>query len=177
MESFFFEEGGIGIRPVEDRDLAKIAALRNDQDTWTWLGDPRPVFEEDQVRWFASLAARSGRYYFVVAQRDRSFIGLVRMDEHDHINRSIRVGADVLPELRGQGFGKAIFRLIKRYCFGYLGVHRVWLLVLESNERAKKLYLGQGFKEEGRLRDAIYRNGKFMDYISMSILEKEWNGG
>lgn len=177
MERFFLQEGGIGIRPVEERDLARIASLRNDQDTWAFLGDPRPLFESDQKAWFASLGSRAGRYYFVAGSHEKPFIGLVRMDEHDLINRSIRVGADVVPELRNQGFGKAIFRLIKLYCFGHLGVHRVWLLVLGTNARAKRLYLGQGFREEGSLREAVYRGGQYVDYVSMSILEKEWNGG
>ena len=96
------------------------------------------------------------------------------MDEVDHINRSIRVGADVVPALRGKGFGKAIYSAIKKYCFDYLNMHRVWLAVLEANERAIGLYRKVGFKEEGRYREAVFRDGRYQDYILMSILEVEY---
>jgi len=104
-------------------------------------------------------------------------VGLVRMDEMDKMNASIRVGADVAVKLRGLGYGKKIYEAIKRYCFDYLNVHRVWLLVLETNEVALKLYRKQGFKVEGKQRQAIFRDGKYLDYLMMSILEEEYRGG
>jgi len=46
--------------------------------------------------------------------------------------------------------------------------------VLETNQHAKRLYEKQGFITEGRLRDAVFRDGKYVDYIIMSILETEY---
>lgn len=37
-----------------------------------------------------------------------------------------------------------------------------------------KAYKKAGFKEEGRLRQASYRDSKYHDKIVMSILRKEW---
>ena len=42
------------------------------------------------------------------------------------------------------------------------------------NERAVRSYRKSGFDVEGRAREAIWRNGRFWDEISMSILETEW---
>jgi RimJ/RimL family protein N-acetyltransferase len=105
------------------------------------------------------------------------FIGLVRMDEHDAMNASIRVGADVVSGLRGRGYGRKIYEAIKKYCFHYLNVHRVWLLVLETNKHARRLYKKQGFRVEGKQRKAIFRDGEYLDYVMMSILEDEYRGG
>jgi diamine N-acetyltransferase len=169
-----FQHGGITLRVVEEADLESIRALRNDPSTWVHLTDPHLITSEGQRRWFAGLAARDDRMYFVVSDAKHAFIGIVRMDEYHRLHRSIRVGADVLPALRGQGYGKKIYAAIKKYCFDVLNLHRVWLAVLDTNERALRLYLSQGFQIEGRYRQAIFRDGKYVDYVLMSILEEEY---
>ncbi len=42
------------------------------------------------------------------------------------------------------------------------------------NERAIRAYRKAGFNVEGRAREAIWRDGRFWDELSMSILENEW---
>ena len=169
-----FRCGDIGFRVVEERDLDRIRALRNNPSTWIHLTDISAISAEAQQEWFLTISRRSDRGYFVVFDDTCDFIGIVRMDEIDRVNRSIRVGADVVPELRGRGYGHKIYKALKKYCFDYLNMHRVWLAVLSSNERATHLYEKQGFKIEGRYREAIFRDGKYLDYILMSILEGEY---
>ncbi len=164
----------IGFRVVEEKDLERIRVLRNNPSTWIHLTDISPISAESQKEWFLTVSRRTDRGYFVVFDDTCEFIGIVRMDEIDRVNRSIRVGADVVPEMRGQGYGHKIYRALKKYCFDYLNMHRVWLAVLSSNERATRLYEKQGFMIEGRYREAIFRDGKYLDYILMSILEEEY---
>jgi len=169
-----FEHGGMVLRVPTPQDAPHIQELRNDQSTWTHLTDPRPLGPGDQKKWVESLSMRSDRFYFSVSTIEHPFVGIVRMDEFDTLNRSIRVGADIVPELRGQGLGVRLYGLIKRYCFDFMNVHRVWLAVLETNEHAQRLYSKQGFRVEGRYRQAVFRGGKYLDYILMSILESEY---
>lgn len=172
MRGGLFNHNGVWFRYPTKDDLESIRELRNDSTTWIHLTDPRPLGPADQRAWYDSLGSRTGKYYFVAFTEAHNFVGLVRMDEHDTLNRSIRVGADVAVSLRGKGFGKKIYDAIKAYCFNELGVHRIWLLVLETNTIAKGLYKKAGFKEEGSYREAIFRNGRWVDYDIMSILEK-----
>lgn len=169
-----FSHEGLHLRTIEPNDLPHIAALRNDESTWTQLTDPKPLGPADQKAWYESLGSRSGKLYFIAYDDQNPFIGLVRMDEIDHQNRSIRVGADVQVDLRGKGHGKAIYRTVLKYCFDQLNMHRVWLAVLDTNTTARALYSRMGFKEEGRYRKAIFRNGDYVDYVLMSILELEY---
>lgn len=173
-EKAFFEHEGLMLRPVEERDLEAVRQLRNDHSTWINLTDPRPLTASDQKAWLDGLNLRSGRFYFVAHLMDNPFIGLVRMDEYDPQNQSLRVGADVVPELRGQGHGRQIYRAILKYGFDHLNLHRIWLAVLESNARAIRLYERAGFIHEGRLRQAVWRDGHYQDYWLMSILDQEY---
>lgn len=173
----YFQHSGIVFRDVSEQDLPFIMKVRNDFSTWTNLGDPRILKPGLQKKWLEGLGNSSDRLYFVASSKEHPQIGLVRMDEYDLVNRSIRVGTDVSPDLRRQGFGDRIFSAMESYAFDYLGLHRVWLLVLDSNKAARKLYTKRGFQVEGRMRQAVFRAGAWRDYISMSLLEESrWHG-
>jgi RimJ/RimL family protein N-acetyltransferase len=78
------------------------------------------------------------------------------------------------PEDRHHGYGAEAIAIILRYGFEELGLHRVGLSVFEFNEIAISAYEKLGFREEGRLRQALKRGEVFYDAILMSVLESEW---
>lgn len=174
MPIAYFHHGPISFRLVETQDADLVRELRNDESTWVHLTDARPIFPGDQAAWLQTLGLRHGKLYFVAFDEKNPFVGIVRMDEHDALNRSIRVGADVVPGLRRKGYGKAIYEAVKKYCFDTLNCHRVWLQVLETNFIARQLYEHSGFSHEGILRDAVWRSGRYVNYHVMSILEAEY---
>ena len=135
-----FEHNGIAIRNIEERDLEAMRRLRNDPSTWSMLTEIGMIDVEAQRLWFQRLGTASDRKYFVIGDAEHDFIGIVRTDEIDRVNRSIRIGADVIPPLRGRGYGSRTYGLLKKYCFDHLNMHRVWLAVLVTNESAYALY-------------------------------------
>jgi UDP-4-amino-4,6-dideoxy-N-acetyl-beta-L-altrosamine N-acetyltransferase len=169
-----FEYNGLKIRVVEENDLEHIRILRNNPSTWMMLTDIAMIDAEVQRQWFQRIRVANDRRYYVICDDSCDFIGIVRTDEIDLVNRSIRVGADILPELRGRGYGNKVYGLLKKYCFDFLNMHRVWLAVLSTNKKSVKLYKQQGFRVDGRYREAIFRDGAYRDYIIMSILEHEY---
>jgi RimJ/RimL family protein N-acetyltransferase len=74
----------------------------------------------------------------------------------------------------GQGYGTEATQLMVGHAFGVLGLHRISLSVFEFNERAIRSYATCGFMVEGRSREAIRRDGRWWDEVSMSILETDW---
>jgi RimJ/RimL family protein N-acetyltransferase len=59
-------------------------------------------------------------------------------------------------------------------CFAGWGVHRIGVRVEAGNERALALYRCLGFKEEGRLRQAAFRDGRHQDVLLLGQLAVEW---
>lgn len=169
-----FTHQGISIRVVEQRDLERIRDLRNDPSTWIYLTDILFVSAPAQEHWFTKVLESSDRKYFIVHDAEHEFMGVVRCDEIDHLNRSIRIGCDMVPELRGKGYGSRVYDLLFKYCFDFMNMHRLWLLVIDTNQVAIGLYTKKGFIEEGRYREALFRDGEYHDYILMSLLENEY---
>ncbi|MGO8928012.1 MAG: GNAT family N-acetyltransferase [Limisphaerales bacterium] len=169
-----FTLDGITIRVLEERDLEAARKLRNDPSTWMNLTSAGFITAEQQRAWYTRVSTALDRRYYVISSAQHDFVGIVRCDEIDPGNRSIRIGCDILPELRRQGYGTRTYRLLLKYCFDHLNMHRVWLLVLDFNTAGVRLYTKIGFQEEGRLRHAVFRAGTYRNYVVMSILENEY---
>lgn len=74
------------------------------------------------------------------------------------------------PAARGRGLGSEATRLVARFAFEALGLHRISLTLFAFNEAALRCYTKAGFTEEGRMRDAITRDGRRWDEIQMGLL-------
>ncbi|MFZ6026225.1 MAG: GNAT family N-acetyltransferase [Chloroflexota bacterium] len=74
----------------------------------------------------------------------------------------------------GKGYGTEALRLFLGYVFREMNLRRVSLNVFGYNPRAIRSYEKCGFKIEGRLREAILKEGKRWDVVFMGILREEW---
>lgn len=77
-------------------------------------------------------------------------------------------------QYRGKGYGQDALQLILRYAFNELNLHRVGLDVNSNNPQAIKAYEKAGFKHEGAMREAGFRDGHRYNRIIMGILRDEW---
>jgi|SRR5581483_1727413 RimJ/RimL family protein N-acetyltransferase len=73
-----------------------------------------------------------------------------------------------------KGYGTDAMRVLLRYAFQELNLHRVSLRVFAFNARAIRSYEKVGFKPEGHLRHALNRMGQRWDEVWMGILRREW---
>lgn len=73
-----------------------------------------------------------------------------------------------------RGYGTEATDLMLELAFERLGLHRISLTVFSFNERAIASYRKSGFALEGTARQAIWRDGRFWDEITMGILADEW---
>lgn len=74
----------------------------------------------------------------------------------------------------GKGIGTQVTRKVIELGFGELNLNRIMLTVSEPNKGGVKAYQRAGFKLEGRLREACFRDGDFHDKFVMSVLKGEY---
>jgi RimJ/RimL family protein N-acetyltransferase len=74
----------------------------------------------------------------------------------------------------GRGLGTEATELMLAHAFERLGLHRVGLSVFSFNTRAIRAYDKAGFRVEGRIREAIRRDGRHWDEIHMGVLADDW---
>ena len=138
-------------------------------------GDYRHIvpLDADAVeRWYAGLCADPLRWVIDV---DGRCTGTARLHQLDEQNRRARyaIGIDS-PDDWGQGIGTDATKLVLKFAFEELHLHRVELRVLDYNERAIRCYEKCGFVREGVEREGALVADEFRSDIIMGILENEY---
>jgi len=151
-----------------------------------WYGDPDvvrltryqdgPMRPDEIERFFAARAIGPESLAMAVHVRDDDrLIGTCALSQLDADNGSalfhITIGEK---DAWGRGYGTEATRLMVGHAFSGLGLHRVGLTVFAFNDRAIRSYRSVGFVVEGRAREAIWRDGRWWDEISMSMLDSDW---
>jgi len=113
------------------------------------------------------------RHFIVEAGPAYTSAGFVILQGCRNPHHSVELKRIVLQN-KGQGIGRACVRLLMQMAFRDLGAHRFWLDVRSLNVRALSLYRGEGFVEEGRLRDSVRSGDGFDTLIVMSMLDHEY---
>ena len=77
-------------------------------------------------------------------------------------------------DYRSKGYGTEAMNLMLAFCFNELNLRRVSLIVYDFNERAQRSYRKNGFVLEGRIREAVKRDGQRWSWLCMGVLRQEW---
>lgn len=115
-------------------------------------------------------------YIFLIRRlEDDAPIGFIDLSGFNNINRDAWVGIAIgEPEYWGQGYGADAMRVLVRYGFSELNLHRVNLDVFADNPRAVKSYENAGFVKEGVMPSFTMRDGRRWDIVFMGILRSDW---
>jgi len=104
-------------------------------------------------------------------------IGHIDLHDVDHHSRHAFLGICIGDgEHRGKGYGTEAIRLVLDYGFNTVNLHNIMLSVHADNYAGIACYKKVGFKEAGRRREWLFKNGKYIDVVYMDILEREFMG-
>jgi RimJ/RimL family protein N-acetyltransferase len=171
---------GIRFRGIERDDLPRFVEWFNDPEILQGVSMFLPMAMWEEEGWFEALADRpqAERPLAIEIFSDGSWVhignlGLFDIDGRVH---SAEVGITIgEKEYWDQGYGTKAMKLLLKHGFETLNLNRVALRVFAHNARAIRCYEKVGFVEEGRLRQAHYHDGKYVDIIWMSVLREEWD--
>jgi putative acetyltransferase len=80
------------------------------------------------------------------------------------------IGMGVRDDWQGRGVGNALLGAALQLADGWLQLRRIELQVYADNAAGIALYARHGFIEEGRHRDYAYRDGAYVDALTMARL-------
>ena len=166
----------IKLRELERKDISEINTWRNQNELIDMLGAPfRFINLEVDIKWYEDyMGNRGNTVRCAIVEENDKILGLISLTNIDFINRSAQLHIMIgLEENRNKGLGTFALSEMLAHAFYNMNLERVELTVLESNKRAQHLYEKAGFVLEGRQRNALYKNGKFVDMLMYSILRSD----
>lgn len=133
------------------------------------------VSEAREKKWIEDTIFHSADIKLAVCLTDNNLhIGNVYLTDINYINRTaeshIMIGNQAY---WGQGLGREALLQILHYGFEERGLNRVYAHINADNTASLRLHEKCGYKKEGVLRQAIFKNGQFKDVVVMSILKEE----
>jgi len=170
------------LRPVKKSDISYFLKWFNDPEVIQYLCLYLPMTEMSEEKYIEELGttrAKSDAPFVIEVIEGASTkpignCGLHQINPKDHnATFGIVIGEK---DYWSKGYGTEVSRLIINYGFQQLNLHRISSSAFAFNERSIKLHKKVGFREEGRLRQAMFKNGQYHDQVEFGILREEWRG-
>ena len=146
--------------------------LQQDQEVAHWLGFPAVIGPAENQR--EAIEQRQRGYAdsrrvvsFLVEHQGRA-AGMVEVRQSGHGNGELSCA--VLPEHRGQGVATRAVRLLIRYAFDELGLHRVAAHAAPDDRASLRIAVRAGLRREGIVRAAQELRGERRDYVQLARL-------
>ncbi len=165
----------IYLRPVETEDAQFICQGENNEIVRDalFLAFPQTV-SQIQEKIENSINDPNQIVFMIVDKKDDIVVGQTAFFRIDFVSRSAIFYLAILnPEYWHSGIGTETTQLMINYAFRTLNLNRIQLHVNAENTPAIKIYQKVGFKKEGVLRQAMYKNSRYYDFWVMGILRED----
>jgi diamine N-acetyltransferase len=147
-------------------DVSAIVAIEQIPEYRSYIGS---WSADEHLR----MMANPDNEYFV-ARDDRGIVegfAIVQGIQSEHRNLYLK---RIAVRVANRGLGRALLGFVTARAFLHHHAHRLWLDVFDTNMRARHLYATHGFREEGAMREAIFRDGEYHTLVLMSLLDREY---
>jgi RimJ/RimL family protein N-acetyltransferase len=170
----------IRFRAIEHDDLPRFVKWFNDPEVLQGVSMYLPMAMWEEEAWFKALADRPQAErplaIEILANDEWVHIGNLGLFDIDSRARTAEVGISIGEKAYwDQGYGTKAMGLLLKHGFETLNLNRIALRVFANNPRAIRCYEKVGFVQEGRLRQAHFHAGDYVDILWMSILRHEWD--
>lgn len=152
-------------RATTPNDIPFVIAAERHPDNAPYIG------QWDEQRHIDAIAAEDKAHFILEASSQP--VGYFILIGLQDPNRSVHLQRVVVTQ-KGNGYGRQIIQWVKQYAFERLRFHRLWFDVVKSNEKAKTLYLSEGFVIEGKMRDGWKTKQGYEDLLLLSMLDSDY---
>lgn len=165
------------LRALETDDYKTSIQWRKDPEIWSMLVGRRYfVSEQIEKKWIESTYDNSKQVSLAICDSvTDTYIGNISLKNIDFFNKSasfaILIGNK---EYWSGGYGTQATLLLLKHAFLDLGLERVQSIILSDNIGSTKMHKKCGFEQEGILRNAVYKSGRYQNLILMSILKEDF---
>lgn len=149
-------------------------------DAETCRGNSHHVFPAtsesalDYIR--SSLRTRESLILAIVLKDGQRHIGNIALQNIQPLHRTAELSILLGDRAAwGQGYAAEAAELILAHGFHSLNLHRVGCGTFTDNKAMQKLAQRLGMREEGRRREAAFKNGVLQDVIEYGLLRGEFN--
>ncbi len=165
----------VTLRPITAEDTDNIVRWRNSDHVRRNFIYQTLFTPESHGEWLKNKVGTGLVEQFIIhVSQEGMDVGSVYLRDIDRTHRRAEFGIFIGEQSQmHKGIGSECIRLIVRYGFEKLKLHKIFLRVLADNEIARRSYEKAGFMQEAYLKDEVCIRGSYKDLILMRIINPQ----
>ena len=160
-------------------DIEKTVIWNNqDEIRDLYMGHPFPVNYEMEKKWYESILTSNipTTVFGIEIIESNELIGVTVLKGINFINREAEFAAYIGDKThRGKGYSTLAAIMTLDFGFSKLGLHRIFTKIQAQNTSSLRFCKSASFKEEGLLRQSIYKNNQYWDQVILGVLKFEFD--
>lgn len=168
---------------LTDRQNLRMLKIEDAVFMLEWMHDPNvnsnfkfdfASMTKEKVIDFINTSFNNETQHFAFVNENDEYLGTISLKHISYTDNNAEYAITTRTCAQGTGAAyKATMALLK-YAFDELGLHRVYLNVLEENERANAFYKKCGFFYEGQFKEHLYLKGEYKNLNWYAITKEQW---
>jgi RimJ/RimL family protein N-acetyltransferase len=177
---YFWQNDLVRLRALRAEDWERSFQSRFDSEARRVLNyeielPPTEVGVQADIAKYTAFAPGTGRLMFGIETLSGEVVGGLNLNSIDERNGTFSIGMQIDPSHRGKGYGTAAMRVLLRYAFYERRLNKYYGSILDGNTPSARMLEKLGCKEEGRRKEMVYTEGKYLDEILYGLTRKEFD--
>ena len=160
----------IKLRKWNEADLDSLVKYANNHDVAKWLtnGFPHPYTQEDGKAYLSMIANDNPTKVFAIDVNGEAVGSIGIFPQEDIHEKNAEIGYWLAENHWGQGIMSEAIQKIVEYGFQTFDIVRVFARPFSTNLKSQRILEKAGFVLEARLKNALFKDGEFMDELIYS---------
>ncbi|MFV8324158.1 GNAT family N-acetyltransferase [Flavobacterium sp. LS2R12] len=164
------------LRRLDSNDIKEIFALRSNPETMKYIPRPLVKTDEDALEHIAMIDSKidsnEGINWAITLKNNSKLIGIIGHYRIKPEHYRAELGYMLLPEYHGKGIVSEAVKEAIKYGFQVMKLHSLEAIIDPDNHASAKVLEKNGFVKEAHLKENEFYEGRFLDTIIYSILNK-----
>jgi ribosomal-protein-alanine N-acetyltransferase len=164
------------LRRVDATDIKEILALRSNPETMKYIPRPLVKTDEDALEHIAMIDSKidsnEGINWAITFKDNPKLIGVIGHYKIKPENYRAELGYMLLPEYHGKGIISEAVQEAVKYGFQVMKLNSLEAIIDPDNHASAKVLEKNGFVKEAHLKEYEFFEGRFLDTVIYSILNK-----
>lgn len=164
------------LRRVDANDINEIFALRSNPETMKYIPRPLVKTDEDALEHIAMIDSKidsnEGINWAITLKDNPKLIGVIGHYRIKPENYRAELGYMLLPEYHGKGIVSEAVKEAVKYGFQVMKLNSLEAIIDPDNHASAKVLEKNGFVKEAHLKEYEFFEGRFLDTVIYSILNK-----
>lgn len=166
------------LTPFIQKDCSHFAKLASHPEVQAvdicFYGEVSIEYVEELISYYETSWKKNTALFFGIRlKKCQSLIGSISLQLNPSFKRA-ELGYWLGRDYWGQGYCTEAATEVVKFAFVQLDYHRVYAQHLSHNPASGRVMRKIGMSYEGRLRDHIYRDGRYYDMLQFGVLKKEF---